>query len=93
MGLAVARRIGELFPGAHVTVMEKEDRVGAHQTGHNSGVVHAGLYYGPGRSRPRCAVAGWACSRTTAWMKGLPDDECGKLVVAVTWTSLRWIGS
>ena len=48
VGLAVARRITELFPGASVTVMEKEDRVAVHQTGHNSGVVHAGLYYAPG---------------------------------------------
>ncbi len=48
IGLAVARRLTEVEPGVELTVLEKEDRVGAHQTGHNSGVAHAGVYYTPG---------------------------------------------
>ena len=48
LGLAVARRLTATRPGAHVTVLDKEARVAAHQTGHNSGVAHAGLYYAPG---------------------------------------------
>ena len=48
LGVAVARRLLQLEPEAAVTVLEKEDRVATHQTGHNSGVVHAGLYYAPG---------------------------------------------
>ena len=48
LGLAIARRLLELVPDATVTVLEKEPQVGFHQTGHNSGVVHAGLYYAPG---------------------------------------------
>ena len=48
VGLATAYRMGERFPGARITVLEKEDGVGRHQTGHNSGVLHSGLYYKPG---------------------------------------------
>ena len=48
VGLAVARSLAEAGGGSDVVVLEKEDRVAAHQTGHNSGVVHAGLYYQPG---------------------------------------------
>ncbi|WP_235489123.1 FAD-dependent oxidoreductase, partial [Frankia sp. AvcI1] len=48
LGLAVARRLGQVEPGATVTVFEKEPDVARHQTGRNSGVVHAGLYYVPG---------------------------------------------
>ena len=48
VGLAVARELVRRRPGVRVVVLEKEDRVGAHQTGHNSGVVHAGIYYKPG---------------------------------------------
>jgi (S)-2-hydroxyglutarate dehydrogenase len=44
LGLAVARRLAEVEPGAELTVLEKESQVGVHQTGHNSGVVHAGVY-------------------------------------------------
>ena len=48
IGLAVARRLGQLEPDAAVTVLEKEEEIAAHQTGRNSGVVHAGIYYAPG---------------------------------------------
>ncbi|MCL2418827.1 MAG: FAD-dependent oxidoreductase, partial [Conexibacteraceae bacterium] len=48
LGLAVARRLLESEPGIELTVLEKESRVGAHQTSHNSGVAHAGVYYTPG---------------------------------------------
>ena len=48
LGAAVARRVLQVRPDARVTLLEKEDRLAAHQTGRNSGVVHAGLYYPPG---------------------------------------------
>ena len=83
VGLAVARRIGEQFPGAEVTVMDKEDRVAAHQTGHNSGVVHAGLYYTPGSLKATLCRRGVALLKDYCTDRGLPYDECGKLVVAV----------
>ena len=83
VGLAVARRIGELFPGTRVTVLEKEDRVAVHQTGHNSGVVHAGLYYQPGSLKATLCRRGMSLLREYTQEKGLPYNECGKLVVAV----------
>src|SRR5215213_6767591 len=83
VGLAVARRITELFPGSAVTVLEKEDRVAAHQTGHNSGVVHAGLYYAPGSLKATLCRRGVGLLQEYCQEKGLPYDECGKLVVAI----------
>jgi (S)-2-hydroxyglutarate dehydrogenase len=83
LGLAVARRVTQLFEGAEVTVMEKEDRVAVHQTGHNSGVVHAGLYYTPGSLKATLCRRGVGLLHEYCQEKGLPYDECGKLVVAV----------
>jgi (S)-2-hydroxyglutarate dehydrogenase len=83
VGLAVARRIGEQYPGIRVTVLEKEDRVAVHQTGHNSGVVHAGLYYTPGSLKATLCRRGVGLLREYCQEKALPYDECGKLVVAV----------
>ncbi len=83
VGLAVARRLTELLPGASITVLEKEDRVAAHQTGHNSGVVHAGLYYAPGSLKAQLCTRGLALLKEYCAQKSLPYDECGKLVVAV----------
>jgi L-2-hydroxyglutarate oxidase LhgO len=82
LGLAVARRIAELEPDARLTVFEKEDRVGAHQTGHNSGVVHAGLYYPPGSLKAQLCRRGMAMLREFCALHELTYDECGKLVVA-----------
>jgi L-2-hydroxyglutarate oxidase LhgO len=83
VGLAVARRLTELMPGASVTVLEKEDQVAAHQTGHNSGVVHAGLYYAPGSLKATLCTRGMSLLKEYCAEKSLPYDECGKLVVAV----------
>lgn len=83
LGLAVARRLTELLPDAEVTVLDKEDRVAAHQTGHNSGVVHAGLYYAPGSLKATLCRRGMAMLKEYCAEKGLPYSECGKLVVAV----------
>ncbi|HEX2809913.1 MAG TPA: L-2-hydroxyglutarate oxidase [Kineosporiaceae bacterium] len=83
VGLAVARRLGEVLPGAVVTVLDKEDRVAAHQTGHNSGVVHAGLYYAPGSLKATLCRRGVALLKEYCQAKQLAYEECGKLVVAV----------
>jgi L-2-hydroxyglutarate oxidase LhgO len=83
VGLAVARRIGELFTDTEVTVLEKEDRVAVHQTGHNSGVVHAGLYYPPGSLKATLCRRGVSLLLEYCQRKHLPYDECGKLVVAI----------
>ncbi len=83
VGLAVARRLTELLPGAEVTVVDKEDRVAAHQSGHNSGVVHAGLYYPPGSLKAQLCRRGSAMLRDYCTDRGIPYVECGKLVVAL----------
>ena len=82
VGLAVAREL--VARGDHVTVCEKEPRWAAHQTGHNSNVVHAGLYYRPGSLKARTSVAGNAGMVAFAREHGVPVDVCGKLVVATS---------
>jgi L-2-hydroxyglutarate oxidase LhgO len=79
VGLAVAR---ELSRQAEVTVVDKEDRVGAHQTSHNSGVAHAGLYYPPGSLKAELCRRGRPLLAAYCAERGLPYDTCGKLVVA-----------
>jgi L-2-hydroxyglutarate oxidase LhgO len=79
VGLAVARR---LSGHADVTVLDKEDRVAAHQTGHNSGVAHAGLYYPPGSLKATLCRRGRTLLRDYCAERGLPYTECGKVVVA-----------
>lgn len=83
VGLAVARELTRRRPGLQVLVFEKEDRVGAHQTGHNSGVVHAGIYYRPGSLKADLCTRGRDLLREYCAEHRLPYDECGKVVVAV----------
>jgi len=83
VGLAVAREIAQRFPGDQVVVLEKEDRLGAHQTGHNSGVVHAGIYYRPGSLKAQLCTRGRSLLEEYCAERDLPYDRCGKLVVAV----------
>ena len=82
VGIALARALAMAGTG-EVTVFEKEHRLAAHQTGHNSGVVHAGLYYAEGSLKARLCVAGRAALRDFCRQKNLPYREVGKLVVAV----------
>jgi L-2-hydroxyglutarate oxidase len=84
VGLAIGREIARRRPGTRVVVLEKEDRVAAHQTGHNSGVVHAGIYYRPGSLKALLCTKGREKLREYCADRGLPYDECGKLVVATT---------
>jgi len=81
--LAVAREL--VRRGAHdrVVVLEQEDRVGAHQTGHNSGVVHAGIYYRPGSLKATLCTRGRELLGDYCAEHALPFQECGKVVVAV----------
>lgn len=84
VGAAVAREITHRFPDAEITVLDKADAAAAHQTGHNSGVVHAGLYYQPGSLKARLCRRGVHLLHAYANEKNLPFDECGKIVVALT---------
>ncbi|NYF96874.1 L-2-hydroxyglutarate oxidase [Janibacter cremeus] len=83
LGVAIARRILQLQPHAEVTVLEKEPRLAAHQTGHNSGVVHAGLYYVPGSLKARLCRRGVHLLQELCTEHGLAYDECGKVLVAL----------
>ncbi|MEV0583923.1 L-2-hydroxyglutarate oxidase [Nonomuraea sp. NPDC050310] len=87
VGLAVARELARTRD-AEVTVLEKENRVAAHQSGHNSGVVHAGLYYPPGSLKATLCREGVAMLREYCRAHGLPYEEVGKLVVASTRSEL-----
>jgi L-2-hydroxyglutarate oxidase LhgO len=83
VGLATGREIALRRPGTRVVVFEKEQQVSLHQTGHNSGVVHAGLYYTPGSLKANLTVRGVALLREYCQDRGLPYREIGKLVMAV----------
>ena len=82
VGLAVARELTIRYPGLQVTVFDKEDHVAAHQSGHNSGVVHAGLYYAPGSLKARLCVRGGSMLREFCQQHDIRLRELGKLVVA-----------
>ncbi len=82
VGLAAARELRLRRPGLRLAVLDKERRVGAHQTGHNSGVVHAGVYYAPGSLKARLCVGGAAEMYAYCEARGLPVERCGKVIVA-----------
>jgi len=83
IGLAVARELGRRRPDLRVVVLEKEREVASHQTGRNSGVVHAGVYYAPGSLKATLCRRGVGLLGAYCAERGLPWQECGKLVVAV----------
>ena len=83
LGTAVARRLQEVDLDATVTVWEKEDRLAAHQTGRNSGVVHAGLYYQPGSLKATLCRKGVDMLREFCQEHGIRYDACGKVLVAL----------
>ncbi|MFG3110023.1 L-2-hydroxyglutarate oxidase [Streptomyces tendae] len=83
VGLATGREIALRRPGTRVVVFEKEQQVSLHQTGHNSGVVHAGIYYTPGSLKADLTVRGVALLREYCQDRELPYREIGKLVMAV----------
>ena len=82
LGLAVARELALRHPDRSLTVLEKEAEVGAHQTGHNSGVVHAGIYYEPGSLKARLCVEGARLLYDYCDERGLGAERCGKVIVA-----------
>lgn len=82
LGLAVARELGRRDPAASVCVLERESEIGTHQTGHNSGVIHAGVYYVPGSLKARLCVEGARDLYDYCEARGLPSERCGKVIVA-----------
>jgi L-2-hydroxyglutarate oxidase len=83
LGVAIGRELLHRDPHEQVVVFEKEDRLAAHQTGHNSGVVHAGIYYKPGSLKAVLCTRGRALLRDYCAEHAIAYDEVGKLVVAV----------
>jgi len=82
IGLATARELRRRFPRAAIAVLEKEPRIAAHQTGHNSGVIHSGVYYTPGSLKARLCREGSASMVAFCREQGVPVEVCGKLIVA-----------
>jgi 2-hydroxyglutarate dehydrogenase len=83
LGLATARDLLRRNPDASVAILEREDRIAAHQTGHNSGVIHAGIYYTPGSLKAQLCVAGARELYEFCDEHGVRYERCGKLIVAV----------
>ena len=83
VGLAVARELLSRRPGLRLVVIDKEPQVGAHQTGHNSGVIHAGIYYQPGSLKARLCVEGAAALFDYCEQREIALDRCGKVIVAL----------
>ncbi|MCS7023786.1 MAG: L-2-hydroxyglutarate oxidase [Bryobacteraceae bacterium] len=84
VGLATAYRLQQAYPQVQVTVVEKEDSVGRHQSGHNSGVLHCGLYYKPGSLKAKLAVEGIQQMVAFCQQHHIPHEVCGKLVIAAS---------
>lgn len=93
VGLATALRLLEARPDLRIVVLEKEPRVAAHQTGHNSGVVHAGLYYQPGSLKARLCREGKAALERFCEEHAIPVERTGKLVVALSDAELPRLGA
>ena len=82
VGLATARALRLRFPEVGVRILEKEPAIGRHQTGHNSGVIHAGIYYKPGSYKATLCVRGVRLLKEFCDAQGVPYEDCGKVIVA-----------
>ncbi|MEC7914309.1 MAG: L-2-hydroxyglutarate oxidase [Chloroflexota bacterium] len=82
IGLATSMKLTQDFPNLKVAVLEKEKEVAQHQTGHNSGVIHAGIYYAPGSQKANFCSTGGKLLRDFCDEYGIAYDMCGKLIVA-----------
>src|SRR5271156_3009454 len=82
VGLAVGLQLIRKNPDLKVIILDKENEVASHQTGHNSGVIHSGLYYKPGSLKARLCVEGSAAMIRFCEDHAIPHDVCGKIIVA-----------
>src|SRR5262245_39648685 len=89
VGLATAYKLGRRLPQTRVTLLEKEDSVGRHQSSNNSGVLHCGLYYKPGSTKARLAVTGIEEMVAFCRAHDVAHEVCGKLVVATDASELE----
>ncbi|HHZ72391.1 MAG TPA: L-2-hydroxyglutarate oxidase [Gammaproteobacteria bacterium] len=89
LGLSTARELQQRYPGSRVCVVEKEQVPAYHQTGHNSGVIHAGVYYTPGSLKARFCFEGNRAIKSFCREHRIEFDECGKLLVATNLTEVE----
>jgi len=82
VGLSFAMQACEKFPGLRLLILEKENGVAQHQTGHNSGVIHSGVYYKPGSLKARLCVEGAREMVEFCLRHGIAHEVCGKVIVA-----------
>ncbi|MBK5002128.1 L-2-hydroxyglutarate oxidase [Pseudomonas sp. S31] len=82
VGMSTAMQLADRYPGARMLVLEKENGPAQHQTGHNSGVIHAGVYYTPGSLKAKFCLQGNIATKRFCDEHGIRYDECGKLLVA-----------
>ena len=82
VGLSVAYKLTEKYPNASILILEKESQIGQHQTSHNSGVIHAGIYYAPESLKARLCRQGLVDTKAFCDQHGLANESCGKLIVA-----------
>src|SRR5690554_240250 len=82
LGLSTAMQLKQAYPDRRMLLLEKEASPAQHQTGHNSGVIHAGVYYTPGSLKARFCLQGNMETKRFCDENGLEYDECGKLLVA-----------
>ena len=84
VGLAAAREVARARPGASMFLLEKEAAIARHQTGHNSGVIHSGIYYAPGSFKASLCREGASATKAFCAEHGIPFEACGKLLVATS---------
>ena len=82
VGVATALALTEAHPRLRLLLLEKEPQIAAHQTGHNSGVIHSGIYYKPGSLKARLCVEGARLMKAFCTEHGIHWDPCGKIIVA-----------
>lgn len=91
VGLATAMKMSQKYPNLDIAVIEKENDFALHQTGHNSGVIHAGIYYKPGSKKGNFCYAGSKELRKYCDSKDIPYELCGKLIVATNIKELEML--
>ena len=82
VGLATALALTDRYPRARLVLLDKEPKIASHQTGHNSGVIHSGIYYKPGSLKARLCVEGARLMKVFCTEHGIDWEPCGKLIVA-----------
>ncbi|EEB1617637.1 L-2-hydroxyglutarate oxidase [Salmonella enterica] len=84
IGMSTAMQLIDVYPDARIALLEKESGPACHQTGHNSGVIHAGVYYTPGSLKAQFCLAGNLATKAFCDQNGIHHDICGKMLVATT---------